>query len=77
MNWDNPLAVDLLDEYIQSDQDVDIAMAKIPSLFGTSLKATYLGYRAMGLSAVQALEMLNLNESQVTVWREEDLSPGV
>jgi hypothetical protein len=67
----HPRVVDRLDQYLHSS-DTETVLAKIPSLFGVSNKATYLGFRALGLSPVQALDTMNLEESQLDFWRADD-----
>jgi hypothetical protein len=69
--WEKPGVVDELDRVIQGTTDMDTVMAQIPGLFGTSDKATYFGFRAIGLTRPQALEVLNLPKSIIGVWTEE------
>jgi len=69
--WENPGVVDRLDEVISSADNLDLVMSQIPSLFGTSMKATYLGFRALGLTSGQALEILGYTERDLNTWRKE------
>lgn len=77
--WEREDLADPLDEIIrrtQADglakQDAfDLVLAQIPGLFGDSEKATYLGFRALGLRPKQALEILGLTEAILEMWREE------
>lgn len=69
--WQRPEIVDELDTIIQQNDDLDLILAQIPSLFGTSEKATYLGFRAVGMNVKQALELLGYDNTQLEVWKEE------
>ncbi len=69
--WDSPEVVDALDMVISQATDMDLVMAQIPGLFGESQKATYLGFRAIGLTKGQAMEVLGLSEEDFTVWKTE------
>ena len=76
--WERELA-DPLDAIIRRGQasgkdrqdNYDLVMAQIPGLFGDSEKATYLGFRALGLRPTQAMELLGLNLNVLELWREE------
>ena len=61
---------DQLDQYLTGDDD--LALSMIPSLFGISVKATYLGFRAMGLTPAQALQTLNLPPEYIDYWKDSD-----
>lgn len=50
---------------------LDLAMGFIPSQFGTSEKATYLGFRAVGLPHRDALMILEKDETAYERWCEE------
>lgn len=69
--WDRPQVVDALDSVLQRSDDLDLVMAQIPGLFGESEKATYLGFRAIGLSKGQALEVLGKDELDYVQWAAE------
>lgn len=70
--WENPVVADKLDEYLALPGDNDEALSMIPSLFGISEKATYLSYRALGLTPVQALQIMDSTELQLEIWKETD-----
>lgn len=73
--WENAAVRDRLDEivaeYEETLDNYELVMAQIPGLFGESEKATYLGFRAVGLSSKQALEVLGLPQSVMEEWRKE------
>jgi hypothetical protein len=46
-------------------------MAQIPALFGDSDKATYLGFRALGFRANQAMDLIGLPMTFLALWYEE------
>lgn len=73
--WDRADLADPLDAMIKTEhegrKDWDLVMAQIPSLFGESDKATYLGYRALGIRAGQAIQLMGLHEDTLKLWREE------
>lgn len=45
------------------DVDVELAISQIPALFGTSDMATFLSYRALGYSTLQALRAMDKENS--------------
>jgi hypothetical protein len=61
--------VDLLERFIAQD-DWEITLAQIPSLFGNSDAATFLGYRALGFKMEQALQLAGLPRNMIGVWAE-------
>lgn len=64
--------VDELDRIISGpNAKLDTVLAYIPGLFGTSNKATYLGFRAIGLTVDQALEVLQLSYPDYLRWCEQ------
>lgn len=77
--WDRVEFADPIDRIIKRGQadgkskqdNYDLVMAQIPSLFGDSDKATYLGFRALGFRPGQALEILGLHPDTLDLWREE------
>lgn len=69
--WDRADVGDALDKIIERNQDLDLVMAQIPGLFGESPKATYLGFRAIGLTKGQALEVLNCDNVDYVRWTAE------
>lgn len=70
--WASEFVADELDRiFAEANGNEDIVMSFIPSLFGTSIKARYLGFRAVGLTTAQALEILSLDTRILQVWREE------
>ena len=68
-----PAMLDELDE-ILSDPDIDVetAVARIPSIFGQSVKATYFGLRSLGLTSQQVVRALSLEEDTVSYWQRTD-----
>ena len=61
--------VDELDRIISGpNAKLDTVLAYIPGLFGTSNKATYLGFRAIGLTVDQALEVLHCDYEDYLRW---------
>lgn len=77
--WDRQELADPLDAIIGPDTDLsnkaalDLILSQIPSLFamGDSLKATYLGFRSVGLTPTQALRVLEEPLSTLNKWKEE------
>lgn len=69
--WKDTRIVDEFDDIINNQDNLDAVMAHIPSLFGTSFKATYLGFRALGFTPKQALQLLGQDESVIEVWQKE------
>ena len=70
--WSNQHAVDALEDIIQqSATDLELAIARVPALFGQSYQATYLGYRSMGLDPEQAMRTLDLDLGVLNKWRTE------
>lgn len=69
--WDRVEPIDVLDEAIKSGSNWDLVLSQIPSLFGYSDKATYLGFRAVGLTVEQALNCLGLGWADYKKWAEE------
>lgn len=66
-----PQATDNLDRYIDRNDDLDLALSMIPTQFGSSEKATYLGFRAVGLTSSQALKCLHLTAADHERWMAE------
>lgn len=60
--------LDYFDKLIERGDNLDLVMGQIPSMFGSSEKATYLGFRAVGLSHKDALEMLKRDETDYAIW---------
>lgn len=77
--WEREGMVDPLDAIIRRGQEqgrapvdnYDLVMAQIPSLFGDSDKATYLGFRALGIRPRQAMELLGLSMDTLEMWKQE------
>lgn len=72
--WDRSDLVDPLDEIIKrgnTEGNYDLLLSQIPSMFGDSEKATYLGFRALGFRKNQALELMGLNEAVYNIWVQE------
>lgn len=68
--WQDRATVDLLDQFIGDGGDTwDMVLAQIPSLFGTSDKATYLGFRSLGFHTGQALELAKVSRMDYEGWR--------
>lgn len=70
--WENPLVADKLDEYIALDDGAETALSMIPTLFGTSEKATYLVWRGLGFSTREALGIMGLEEGYLEYWNNTD-----
>ncbi len=69
--WEQPQVADQLDQYLSNPDDIDTVLSMIPGLFGVSDKATYLGFRALGLTPKQSIEILGLNEEYLDYWNED------
>jgi hypothetical protein len=70
--WDHAGAVaDRLDELITQGEDFDLVLAQIPALFDSSPKAAYLGFRAVGMTKTQALEVIGFDREDYNRWRLE------
>jgi hypothetical protein len=72
--WERDELADPINEVIERAKEhgnYDLVMAQIPALFGDSDKATYLGFRALGFRARQALEFLGLELAILELWYEE------
>lgn len=68
--WEDTRVADALDRFLAEETpDHEAVLAMLPSLFGVSDKATYLGYRALGFTPAQALQILELPEDQITYWK--------
>lgn len=68
---ENDSKLDLFAQFCNTkaeDYNVVLAVAQIPSLFGVSQMATYLGYRALGLTTQQALLMMHEDEDALDYW---------
>ncbi len=71
--WENPLVADLLDELLHEEkQEFSAIVSRLPSLFGVSEKATFLGYRSLGLDTRQTLEVMGLEDGYLDYWRNTD-----
>lgn len=70
--WEQEQVADHFDVILHTETDMDVVLSKIPSLFGSSLKATYLAFRSMGLNVQQALDMLGEEELTLTFWQVSD-----
>ena len=71
--WSQALVANKLDDIVyEEDSDLNRALALIPSQFGISPKATYLGYRSLGLTPQQALQIQELDEDTLYKWRRDD-----
>lgn len=71
----SPTTLDTFTQYIDPDSpeyDIHLAVAQIPSLFGASDMATYLGYRALGLTPTQALAILDMDPDVYSNWFDRD-----
>ena len=69
--WEQPQVADQLDQYLSNPDDMDTTLSMVPSLFGISDKATYLGFRSLGLTAQQSLEVMGLPEDYLEIWTED------
>lgn len=72
--WDQPETRDRFDVMLAESAErgnYDVIVAQIPALFGDSEKATYLGFRGLGLRPKQVLEVMGLPEDQLEVWYSE------
>lgn len=64
---------DALTEILAQEQDnYQLAMARIPGLFGESQKATWLMYRSIGLAEDQVAELMQIRPSIAAHWRRTD-----
>lgn len=64
--------LDLFEEFISvEDKELSIAVAQVPSLFGISDLATYMGYRALGLTTTQALIIMDADEDLLSDWKQQ------
>ena len=64
--------LDLFESFISTDdKELSIAVAQVPSLFGISDLATYMGYRALGLTTTQALIIMDADEDLLIDWKEQ------
>lgn len=63
-----PYVAEALDTMITRGDKLDMIMGQIPSLFGSGNKATYLGFRAVGMSHADALETLECTETDWALW---------
>ena len=70
--WEKEGVVDQLDQFLTNPEEVDTALSMIPSLFGISDKATYLGFRSLGFSPSQVLRVMGLDEDYLEYWRDTD-----
>lgn len=68
---DRPQVLDALDKLMVRDDDLGLILSQIPTMFGTSEKATYLGFRATGLNSEEALMVLELTEEDRQRWVNE------
>lgn len=72
--WESEGTRDRFDVMIEDSKErgnYDIILAQIPAMFGDSEKATYLGFRALGLRPGQVLEVMELPKDQLEVWYAE------
>lgn len=69
---------DSFDEMVRSSQeglespDFRAVLSRIPALFGTSEKATYLALRALGLPSVDACGVLRIKHHTILTWCKND-----
>ncbi len=68
---DRKNVTDALDEIIRRKDGLDLALGVLPSLFGTSEKATYLGFRAVGLGHKDSLIVGEWSQQRYDTWCEE------
>lgn len=72
--WENQGLADPINAIIERAKEhgnYDLVMAQIPALFGDSDKATYLGFRALGFRANQAMDLIGLPMKFLDLWYEE------
>lgn len=68
-----PAVADLFDDVIADpENDLHTALARIPTMFGISDKATYLCYRSLGLTPTQSLQCMERGEELLAEWQEEN-----
>lgn len=67
--WQNEAAAGALEELIESGSKLDLVFAQIPALFGSDDKATYLGFRAIGLTPAQAMDVLGHDLEVLEEWQ--------
>ena len=54
------------------DDDFTKSMARIPGLFGHSLKATFLMYRSIGFTEERSCQLIHKSRTIIKYWRETD-----
>jgi hypothetical protein len=72
--WERAGTRDALDAVMAESKtrgNYDLILAQIPSLFGDSDKATYLGFRALGFRPNQVLEVMQLPSDQLEIWYDD------
>ena len=69
--WDQGYVADELENILKETTDFELVLAQIPGLFGNSRKATYLGFRAVGLTAEQAMSCMNSGLEELQQWYAE------
>jgi hypothetical protein len=72
--WERAGTRDALDAVMAESKtrgNYDLILAQIPSLFGDSDKATYLGFRALGFRPNQVLEVMQLPSDQLELWYDD------
>lgn len=53
--------------------DFQIVLSRIPPLFGSSPKATYLAFRSIGMTSKEALRVIRTPRTVLKEWREDEL----
>ena len=70
--WENKLLSDRLDDVLAEDDTFKVVCARLPSLFGISEKATYLGMRSLGFDPLQSLDVMGLPAEYLEYWNNTD-----
>lgn len=63
-----PQVAEAFDKMVTRGDKLDMIMGQIPSLFGSGNKATYLGFRAVGMGHADALETLGCDDTDYAMW---------
>lgn len=69
--WETPRTADMMDKFLADDSAIEDALGLIPSMFGVSDKATYLGYRSLGFNPKQCLQIMELDEDELDYWNQD------
>lgn len=70
--WNDTRAPAVITSIANDKSNWQLYMAQIPSRFGLDEKATYLGFRALGMTPRQAMDVIGQDEALLKIWWEED-----